>query len=339
MRADIVIDVRYGDCAKGKISHHLLGQAALAPNEVQYTHAVRFNGGANAGHTIYHHGQRVVTHLIPSGVLFGVKSIVGPGCVVNPEQFFAELADLAALGVDTSLVKIAHNAHIVTAEHLKEDATDTKIGTTKRGIGPAYRDKYNRTGIRAEHEPSLAGYLIDFVDEIFDESKGETNLILEGAQGFYLDPVFGDYPYVTSSHCGVGGAIINGVPHTAIDMVYGACKAYDTYVGAKQFETEGDEILPLLRKVGGEFGATTGRPRQCNYLDLNSLARACEVNDVTHLVVSKMDVLREVNVWKLICDGVVVDAGNEESFKRFVQERANPSGKRDVIFSYTPNGI
>lgn len=337
MRADIVIDVVYGDCAKGKISHHLIGESIK--DRAPYTHAVRFNGGANAGHTIYHNGKKVVTHLIPSGVLYGIKSIVGPGCVVNPAQFFSELEDLKALDVDTSLIKIAHNAHIVTDEHLAEDSGDVKIGTTKRGIGPAYRDKYNRTGIRAESVPELEGYLIDFVVDIFDESKGETNLILEGAQGFYLDPIFGDYPYVTSSHCGVGGAIINGVPHSAIDMVYGACKAYDTYVGAKKFEPEGDETLPLFRKVGGEFGATTGRPRQCNYLNLPALAKACQVNDVTHLVVSKMDVLQEVNVWKVLVDGKLIDMETEENFKRMVSGYVNPNGKRDVIFSYTPHGI
>lgn len=337
MRADIVLDCSFGDCGKGKVSHHLIGESLKTKNP--YTHAVRFNGSNNAGHTIYHEGKKIVTHIVPSGILFGIKSVIGPGCVVNPKQFFEELNDLRVLGIDTSLVSIAHNAHIVTEAHIKEDGLDTKIGTTKRGVGPAYRDKYNRTGIRAESIPELKEYLIDFIDEIFDESIEETNLMLEGAQGHYLDPIFGDYPYVTSSHCGVGGAIINGIPHTAIDMVFGACKAYDTYVGAKKFEPEGDDVLPLLRKVGSEFGATTGRPRQCNYLNLTSLRRACEVNDVTHLVVSKMDVLQEVNVWKVICDGKIIDMGNEDDFKRLVCGYVNPKGKRDVIFSYTPHGI
>jgi adenylosuccinate synthase len=338
MRADIVIDLVNGDSGKGKVTHHLLGESIR--NNVPYTHAVRYGGSSNAGHSIYHNEKKFVTHLIPAGVFFGIRSVIGPGCVLNVKAFFDELNDLKINGIDCDrLVKIAHNSHIVTDEHLKEDGLDTKIGTTKRGVGPAYRDKYGRTGVRAESIPELKPYLIDFLDEIFDESKGEANLMLEGAQGHYLDPIFGDYPYVTSSHCGVGGAIINGVPHTAIDMVFGACKAYDTYVGAKKFEPDGDDVLPLLRKVGSEFGATTGRPRQCNYLNLTSLRRACEVNDVTHLVVSKMDVLQEVNVWKVICGSKLIDMGNEDDFKRIVHGYVNSKGDRDVIFSYTPHGI
>jgi adenylosuccinate synthase len=338
MRADIVLGMNFGDESKGKITHHLLRESIK--NNIPYTHSVRFGGSSNAGHTIYHNNQKFITHLIPAGVFFGIKSIIGPGCVLNVESFLKEMNDLQVDGINChDLVKVAHNTHIVTDEHLKEDAGDTKIGTTKRGVGPAYRDKYARTGIRAESIPELKPYLIDFIDEIFDESKGETNLMLEGAQGFYLDPVFGDYPYVTSSHCGVGGAIINGVPHTAIDMVYGCAKAYDTYVGAKKFEPDNDDILPRFRKVGSEFGSTTGRPRQCNYLNLTALARACEVNDVTHLVISKMDVLQEVDVWKVICDGKILDMGNEENFKRMVNAYVNHKGNRDIIFSYTPHGI
>jgi adenylosuccinate synthase len=134
MLADIIVDLQYGDCGKGKITHHLCRHG-------DYTHVLRYNGGCNAGHTIYHEGKKFVTHHIPAGVFFGVKSIIGSGCVVNPVQFFAEIDELEAAGIKTQgLVFIADNAHVITADHLAEDGTDTTIGTTKQGNGPAYRE-------------------------------------------------------------------------------------------------------------------------------------------------------------------------------------------------------
>ena len=137
MFADVVVDLQYGDCGKGKVTHHLCKSG-------EYTHVVRYNGGCNAGHTIYHEGEKFVTHHIPSGVFFGIKSIIGPGCVVNPEQFFKEYNELKDAGLDIEgKIFIAENAHIITHNHLNEDGKDTAIGTTKRGNGPAYRDKYD----------------------------------------------------------------------------------------------------------------------------------------------------------------------------------------------------
>ena len=132
MIADIVVDLQYGDCGKGKVTHHLC-------KEEKYTHVIRYNGGCNAGHTIYHNGKEFITHHIPAGVFFGIKSIIGPGCVVNPKQFFKELEELKQGGIEVDgLVFIAKNAHIITDNHLNEDSSDVKIGTTKRGNGPAY---------------------------------------------------------------------------------------------------------------------------------------------------------------------------------------------------------
>ena len=134
MIADVVLGLQYGDEGKGKITHHLCKTGG-------YTHVVRFNGGCNAGHTIYHKGKKFVTHHIPAGVFFGIKSIIGPGCVVDPKQFFKELEELRDGGVDIDeLVFIAENAHIITDEHLEEDGKDTTIRTTRRGNGPAYRE-------------------------------------------------------------------------------------------------------------------------------------------------------------------------------------------------------
>ena len=147
MIADVVIGLSYGDEGKGKVTHHLLKSG-------EYTHCLRFNGGCNAGHTIYHKGKKFVTHHIPAGVFFGVKSIIGPGCVVNLEQFHSEVEELEANGIQArDLVFIDVGAHIITSDHLEEDGGETAIGTTKRGNGPAYRDKYGRSGIRAGDIP------------------------------------------------------------------------------------------------------------------------------------------------------------------------------------------
>ena len=205
MITDIVVGLSYGDEGKGKVTHHLLKSG-------EYTHCLRFNGGCNAGHTIYHNGEKFVTHHIPAGVFFGVKSIIGSGCVVNLQQFYDEIAMLEEAGITTAgLVYIASNAHIITDDHVEEDGRDTTIGTTKRGNGPAYRDKYNRQGVRACEVPELveSTYLIDLYREFY-EGYSEPVVLCEGAQGFGLDIDWGEYPYVTSSHCTSAGALLNG---------------------------------------------------------------------------------------------------------------------------------
>ena len=164
MIADVVLGLQHGDEAKGKVTHQLCSKG-------NYTHVIRFNGGCNAGHTIYHEGKKFVTHHIPAGVFYGIESIIGPGCVVDPEQFFKEIEELESAGIPAStLVSIANNAHVITKSHKTEDSKDSKIGTTKRGNGPAYRDKYNRTGTRAKELECFQGYLIDIYEENLNKS-------------------------------------------------------------------------------------------------------------------------------------------------------------------------
>lgn len=326
MKIDAVLGLVLGDEAKAKVTHHLLKSGV-------YNLVLRTNGANNAGHTIYHNDKKFITHMVPVGVFFGIKSVIGPGCALHVPSFFQEIEDLSKDGIDCSRVKVSYNTHIITDDHVAEDSKDSKIGTTRRGVGPCFRDKYARTGIRAEMVPELKPFLTDFYDEMF----GSPDIvgITEGAQAHYLDPIFGDYPYVTSSHCGIGGVIINGIPHTAIRDVFGVAKAYDTYVGAKKFEPENDPILPLLRKIGREFGATTGRPRQCNYLNIDNLIKATKINGVSQVIMNKMDVLREANVWRMLVNNKVVDFENEDSFKNEVNRRLNVP----VKFSYSPHEI
>ena len=334
MIADIVIGLSYGDEGKGKVTHHLLKSG-------EYSHCLRFNGGCNAGHTIYHNGKKFVTHHIPAGVFFGVKSIIGSGCVVNLEQFYSEIRELNDNGVETDgLIYIARNAHIITDEHLEEDNKDTAIGTTKRGNGPAYRDKYARLGQRAEACSRLVedGFVIDLYEELYVRAIDPPTILCEGAQGFGLDIDWGDYPYVTSSHCTTAGALLNGIPPQAVRKVYGITKAYDTYVGSKDFHGKG-RVFDLIQQVGNEFGATTGRSRQCNWLDIKMLDKAIKTNGVTDLIINKVDILREVGSWNLRSgtgNGIFVQLGNEAAWTQYITRYLNDV---EVTFSDNPERI
>lgn len=291
--ADIIVDLQHGDTGKGKVAHNL----ASTPGE--YTHVIRYNGGHNAGHTIYHNGTKLVTHIVPCGVIHGIKSIIGPGCVVHIPSLLEELNQLKQAGFDTSLVKIDKRVHLVTEHHLKEEQNESKIGTTKKGNGPAYRDKYSRKGLRVESidiYPDLSDRIIDIYDELYGEQR--CRILFEGAQGFNLDVDWGDYPYVTSSHCTAGSACLNGVPPTKIRHIYGIAKVYETYVGSKKFEGD-DSLFAKIRELGDEYGATTGRARQVNWLDLDQLQKAININGVTHLIFNKLDILEQVGVYKL----------------------------------------
>tara|TARA_R110002110_G_scaffold178452_9_gene383525 strand:+ start:2036 stop:3025 length:990 start_codon:yes stop_codon:yes gene_type:complete len=329
MLADIIVDLQYGDCGKGKVTHHLCKLK-------KYTHVLRYNGGCNAGHTIYHEGKKFVTHHIPSGVFHGVKSIIGSGCVINPVQFFKEIAELEAGGINTEgLIFIAENTHVITAGHLNEDSDESKLGTTKQGNGPAYRDKYARTGMRAKDVPELEPYLIDLYDE-FHNSDEYVSILCEGAQGFGLDIDHGDYPYVTSSHCTTAGALLNAIPPSWIRDVWGIAKLYETYSGFKDFEPK-EKIFQNIRDAGDEYGATTGRPRQCNWMDYNMLEKAARINGVNKLVFNKVDILEEVNVWKLINNNKTMEFDRGEDMRDWVTTRL---GKNiDVHFSSSPHEL
>ena len=328
MITDIVLGIQHGDEGKGKVTHHLLKNG-------DYTHCIRFNGGCNAGHTIFHNDKKFVTHHIPASVFFGIPAIIGPGCVVNIDKFLKELNYLAENGIDIeNNVKIARNAHIITKEHVTEDSKDYKIGTTKSGNGPAYRDKFHRSGVRAENVPLLAPFIVDMQEELY--SGEEPIILMEGAQGFWLDVDWGDYPFVTSSNCGVGAAINNGIDPRSIRNVWGVAKVYETYVGMKKFQPE-DKIFETIQKAGSEFGATTGRVRQCNWLDFEKLTRAIRMNGVNKLIFNKVDVLREVKSWGMKNPDAFF-ADGEDGFMKFITDNA-PECVDEIFFSASPKTI
>lgn len=339
MAVTVVVGSQWGDEGKGKVVD------LLAP---QFDIVARYQGGANAGHTIRWDGQTQVLHLLPSGVFTqGVQCVIGNGVVIEPKALVSEIQKVEELGYDlTRRLWISRNAHCILPYHkaIEEVLSADRIGTTRRGIGPAYTDKVARVGIRAGElvDPDLFGQrlrsevarqntvlcgayghpgvdaeeiLADYVDlglelagyvtdttELLHRALGAgKNILAEGAQGALLDIDFGTYPYVTSSNPTAGGVCTGlGLPPTAISQVIGITKAYCTRVGHGPFPTElTDATGEHLRKVGAEFGATTGRPRRCGWLDLVALKYSCRLNGFTELVVTKLDVLSGLDTVKV----------------------------------------
>jgi adenylosuccinate synthase len=325
-----VLDLSYGDCGKGSVAHNMIKNG-------NFTHVMRVSGGSNAGHTIHVDGKKIVTHLVPCGILHGLPSIIGNGCVLNENKFFEEVEYLKNLGYDTSLIKIARNCHIVTDYHIDYEEKEWRIGTTKQGIGPAYAAKYERNGLTADCLPKLAPYIIDMYDYLYygDQFSSPKNILVEGAQGHWLDIDYGEYPYVTSSHPTIGGVLKNYMSPHSIHKIVGVFKAYDTYVGAKNFQPEESEYTHIFEKIvelGEEFGATTGRKRQINWLNLDKIIEAAILNGCTNFVINKLDILEKVNSiypdsWKLIYQGELltfkddkIKGSAKNQWKNFIEE-------------------
>ncbi|HEX4481198.1 MAG TPA: adenylosuccinate synthase [Rudaea sp.] len=331
----VILGAQWGDEGKGKIVDLLTERVSAV---------VRFQGGHNAGHTLVIKGKKTVLHLIPSGILReGVLCLIGNGVVLSPAALKEEIGELEAQGVDVRpRLKISPATPLIMPYHVAIDQAREKaagksaIGTTGRGIGPAYEDKVARRGIRVadlkypnelseklrdvldyhnfvlknwlkadvvDYQKTLDEALAfgDYVDPMIDDvsttlhevRKAGGNILFEGAQGALLDIDHGTYPYVTSSNTTVGGAYAGtGVGASDIDYVLGICKAYATRVGGGPFPTElTDDIGDALRKKGNEYGATTGRPRRCGWIDLVALKRAVQINGINGLAITKLDVL------------------------------------------------
>jgi adenylosuccinate synthase len=330
MRADICVGLAWGDEAKGKIVAHL----AKSGN---YDYVCRWAGGSNAGHTIYVNDVKYITHLIPSGIFFGVKSIIGPDCVINVAKFTEEIEYLRSHGFDTTLIKVSPKCHVVTDAHIAEDqATQNKLGTTAQGIGMCYRDKAARTGIRAESVAFLHEYLWD--------GKLNGNIICEGAQGFWLDTNHGNYPFVTSSTTLPYGACSLGFPPKAIRNIYGAIKIYDTRSGLDPDFPESlldDPDLLAIAKLGEEYGNTTGRPRKVNWLNVDKLIEAISVSGTDILVISKVDILKKINKFKLIYGGKLISfrSIDEMKFKLEMIIMMKFSDITNIIYSNDPHKV
>ncbi len=317
MSADIIVGIQWGDEGKGRIVDYYAKD---------YDVVARFGGGDNAGHSIHVGDQKLALRIVPSGVLQErCELFIGGGTVVSLQGLQSELDSLAALGVDTTRVRISDRAHVVFGYHAEADKAGEQargaqaIGTTGRGIGPAYVDKAARSGITfgdllrkemladklrfkgaeeliaptLEAAARIAAHIVDGVEYLHDAMEGGKRVLIEGAQGSLLDVGYGTYPYVTSSHTIAGGACTGlGVGPTAIGRVAGVVKAYCTRVGGGPFPSElHDETGERLRKAGAEFGVVTGRPRRCGWFDAVAARYAARLNGLTSAVLTKLDVL------------------------------------------------
>ena len=335
MSVTIILGAQWGDEGKGKIVDLLSAKADVV---------ARYQGGPNAGHTVVIDEEEIVLHQIPSGILHPhTRCIIGNGVVIDPVILMEEVDFVKSKGfqVDGRLF-ISHRAHLIMPYHKLLDTSReaaegaAKIGTTGRGIGPAYVDKFDRCGIRIVDlldRSTLAEKLLKNLESknkvlqrIYDRDSMDTDkiiqdylefdrridayvkdtsllinraidageeVLIEGAQGTMLDVDFGTYPYVTSSNPTAGGACTGlGVGPTRIDNVLGVVKAYTTRVGMGPMPTEFDtEFGDHMRKLGGEYGATTGRPRRCGWFDAVVVRMAAMINSLTHLAITKLDVL------------------------------------------------
>jgi adenylosuccinate synthase len=283
---DIIFGLSWGDEGKGKISN------AISKN---YDIVCRWNGGPNAGHTVYLNDKKYKTHVIPCGVFQNKLSVIGPNCVINIDKFFDEIDYLKKEGFDTSLIKVSPKAHIITEKHIQYDLKflKSKLGTTGQGIAPAYSDKALRIG-------KLAGNYLD-KQYIWDGVLyGE--ILCEGAQSFWLDINYGDYPYVTSSETLPYSACSLGFSPKKVRDIIGVAKIYDTKSGVDPLFPESlweDEELNMIIELGKEFGSTTGRKRIVNWLNLNKLIDSIKISGVTKLIINKCDILEQMHTYKL----------------------------------------
>lgn len=345
---DVILGLQWGDEGKGKIVDY------FAP---QYDVVARFQGGPNAGHTLYVEDKKVVLHQIPSGIFHqNTINLIGNGVVLDPVTLKRECETVASFGIDAKKnLYISERTNIIVPTHRALDkASETskgtdKIGSTLKGIGPAYMDKTGRNAIRVgdlldksfisnyiklrlKHQKLLDNFhfnedITDWEDEFFEAieflkslkivngeyfinhkiSEGK-KILAEGAQGSMLDIDFGTFPFVTSSNTISAGVCTGlGVAPQKIKEVIGVSKAYCTRVGSGPFPTElFDETGENLRKIGSEFGATTGRPRRCGWIDLVALQFACMINGVTQVVMTKADVLDSFDELNM-CTSYLVD--------------------------------
>jgi len=342
MAVRVVVGTQWGDEGKGKYIDMLARDSDLV---------VRFSGGNNAGHTIVADGVKYALHLIPSGILHKDKiCIIGNGVVVDPKVLLEEMKELTQKGISIDNLLISDRAHVIMPYHkvldeLQENSRGSaNLGTTKRGIGPAYADKTERCGIRMcdlideeqftlkvkenleiknkiiekvyngigidaqsvieeyrSYAQQLKKHVTDVNSIIHDALLKGKNILFEGAQATFLDIDFGTYPYVTSSNPVAGGVCTGaGIGPTYVDEVYGVLKAYTSRVGAGPFPTEqNNEIGDTIRKLGWEYGTTTGRPRRCGWLDIVMIKYAASVNGLTALAINHVDTIGKLDKIKL----------------------------------------
>lgn len=315
-KVDVIYGLAWGDEGKGKVSN------ALAKN---YDWVCRWNGGPNAGHTVWVDGKKYKTHLIPSGIFAGKRCVIGPGCVINPDKFFEEIRYLRGAGFDTSLIKISPAAHVITPHHITYDKLYlSRLGTTGQGIAPCYSDKMIRSGKRAK--------------DVFDsqwlwDGHLDGHVLCEGAQSVWLDIDHGDYPYVTSSSTLPYAACSLGFSPHRLNRLIGVAKAYDTKSGVDPLFPESlwenPELDSIIQK-GEEFGTTTGRKRLVNWLNLDKLIESMRISGCTELIINKCDVLSAVGVYKVYRNDVLHSFDTLERMQEYITHIVMDTNCKDL---------
>ena len=376
MAIKAVIGGQWGDEGKGKIVDLLSKDSEIV---------ARYQGGANAGHTVYKNDEKIVLHQIPSGILRkDCYCIMGNGMVIDPIELVEEINMLRQKNISTQNIIISPNAHIVTPLHKyldrkNEEKTNNFIGTTCKGIGPCYVDKYNRVGIRAidlsNSDKLKAAFIIrmnqcisnhQITDTDYETMKSEIslffeacneikiyvkdtlsllfskkNILIEGAQGTLLDIDHGTYPFVTSSSPFSGGISTGlGLPLTKFENIIGIFKAYATRVGSGPFPTElFDEDGKKLQDIGMEFGATTGRPRRCGWFDGLAAKYSCMINGLTDIALTKLDILDSFEKIN-VCIGYKYNQNEIQNYSEAVDlEKVTPIYKEFKGWNSDLNGI
>ena len=356
MAISAIIGGQWGDEGKGKVVDLLSSNVDVV---------ARYQGGANAGHTVYKDNQKIVLHQIPSGVMRSeCKCLMGNGMVIDPIELVKEFENVKSKGLTINNIFISMNAHITSPIHKlidinSENKSKNKIGTTGKGIGPTYVDKYNRKGIRScdlldadnlkskievqinralksqqisnddlesvdselDHFFNACSVIAPHITDIMPMVHGTNNLLIEGAQGTLLDIDHGTYPFVTSSNPSSGGITTGlGLPLNKIDRLIGIFKAYTTRVGNGPFPTElFDEDGEKLQNIGKEFGATTGRPRRCGWFDAPLASYSIMINGFNEITMTKLDILDEFNEIK-VCTEYECNGKRSKNLSTFINQ-------------------
>jgi len=344
MKNYVILDLYLGDSGKGKISDYLSSlEGAKA--------VIRFNGSNNAGHTIKHENKTYKTHCVPSGVLHPhIINLIGQGCNINIHKLLEEINCFP-----NAKIFISSNAHVITENHIQRDIEQEKIysiGSTKQGVSPSYQDKYARKGIRNGYfllnenefnekikklgineqtkeeyiklynqaKELIKPYVKTNCNQFVNELLKQGGVVFEGAQGTYLDIDMGDYPFVTSSNTTIGSVFTGtGANPKLVDCVIGVFKAYSTYVGTNNsFKDLPEAIGNKLCELGHEYGTTTGRKRRVGWLDLDAINNACEINGVDKCIMTKLDILSHLDIYKLIHNGEEQSFDNKKSFMNYL---------------------
>lgn len=329
MVVDVLVDLQFGDSGKGKISKAL-------DESINYDAICKVQGGSNAGHAVWIGDDKYTAHHLTSAIYSDADVFIGPGCVLNPSKFLQEIDEFNEKFNVKTRTFIHPSTHIVTADHIREEESESIIGTTRQGIGPAYSDKYRRTGIRAKSVSELSRFIapdIPFVD------MGYEKVLMEGSQGFWLDIDHGNYPYVTSSHIHPAFAFTSfGISMKHLGRVFGVAKVYETYVGTSNYIVNSDaEFEKLAQEYGQEYGETTGRLRKVGYLNIDKLVDSCKMCGVDEIFLNKADILEKIGKYPFIRKGLVHLSDNMDDFKSKVTHILNKEEKLDINITFSGN--